>query len=56
MPLVFRTGAMIVRVLGVLFRLLFEALASLRGPRLAAVAGLAALAVLLVATFRRTRR
>jgi hypothetical protein len=44
------------RVLAVLFRLLFEALASLRGPRLAAVAGLTALVVLLFATFRRTRR
>ena len=55
-PLVFRTGAVIVRVLAALFRLLFEALASLRGPRLAAVAGLTALVVLLFATFRRTRR
>ena len=55
-PLIFRTGAIILRVLGALCRLLFEALASLRGPRLAAVAGLAALVVLLVATFRRTRR
>ena len=55
-PLVFRTGAVIVRVLAALFRLLFEALASLRGERLAAVAGLAALVVLLFATFRRARR
>jgi curved DNA-binding protein CbpA len=55
-PLVFRTGAVIVRVLAALFRLLFEALASLRGERLAAVAGLTAVVVLLFATFRRTRR
>jgi curved DNA-binding protein CbpA len=55
-PLVFRTGAIIIRVLAALFRLLFEALASLRGERLAAVAGLTALVVLLFATFRRARR
>lgn len=54
-PLVFRTGAIILRGLGALIRLLFEALASLRGPRLAAGAGLIALVVLLVAAFRRKR-
>jgi curved DNA-binding protein CbpA len=41
---------------GALIRLLFEALGSLRGPRLAAGAGLVALVVLLVATFKRRRR
>jgi curved DNA-binding protein CbpA len=56
LPLVFRTGAIILRGLGALIRLLFEALGSLRGPRLAAGAGLIALVVLLVATFRRKRR
>ena len=56
LPLVFRTGAIILRGLGALIRLLFEALGSLRGPRLAAGAGLVALVVLLVATFRRRRR
>ncbi len=56
LPLVFRTGAIILRGLGALIRLLFEALGSLRGPRLAAGAGLIALVVLLVATFRRRRR
>ena len=55
-PLVFRTGAVLIRVLAALFRLLFEALATLRGPRLAAVAAVIALAVLLFAAFRRTRR
>jgi curved DNA-binding protein CbpA len=55
-PLVFRTGAVIVRVLAALCRLLFEALASLRGPRLAVVAAVTALAVLVFATFRRRRR
>ena len=55
-PLVFRTGAVIVRVLAALFRLLFEAVASLRGQRLAAVGGLTAVVVLVFATFRRTRR
>ena len=55
-PLVFRTGAVIIRVLAALCRLLFEALGSLRGPRLAGAFGLAALVILLVATFRRRRR
>jgi DnaJ-domain-containing protein 1 len=55
-PLVFRTGAVILRALFLLFRLVFEALGSLRGPRLAALAGLGALVVLLLATFRRKRR
>ena len=56
LPLVFRTGAVILRALGVLFRLVFEGLATLRGPRLAAGAALFALAVLLVTLFRRRRR
>ena len=55
LPLVFRTGAVILRGLAALVRLLIEALASLRGPRLAAGAGLIALVILLLATFRRTR-
>jgi curved DNA-binding protein CbpA len=55
LPLVFRTGAIVLRGLAALIRLLFEALASLRGPRLAAVAALLALGVLLLATFRRNR-
>ena len=56
LPLVFRTGAVILRALGVLFRLVFEALATLRGPRLAAAAALFALVVLLVTLFRRRGR
>ncbi|MFL5303942.1 MAG: J domain-containing protein [Polyangia bacterium] len=56
LPVIFRSGAVIVRALAALFRLLFEALATLRGPRLAAVAGLAALVVLVWALRRRTRR
>jgi len=56
LPLVFRTGAIILRALGALCRLVFEALGSLRGPRLAAGAALIALVVLLVAAFRRSRR
>jgi curved DNA-binding protein CbpA len=55
-PLVFRTGAVILRALGALFRLLLESLGALRGSRLAAVAGLVALVVLLLAAFRRKRR
>jgi DnaJ-domain-containing protein 1 len=56
LPLVFRTGAILLRVLGALLRLLFEALGSLRGPRLAAGAALVALVVLLATVFRRRRR
>jgi len=56
LPLVFRTGAVILRALGALFRLVFEGLATLRGPRLAAGAALFALAVLLMTVFRRRRR
>ncbi|HEX3903933.1 MAG TPA: J domain-containing protein [Polyangia bacterium] len=56
LPIVFRAGALILRALAALFRLLFEAAETLRGPRLAAVVGLAALVVLLWAIFRRTRR
>jgi curved DNA-binding protein CbpA len=56
LPLVFRTGAVIVRALAALIRLLFEALFSMRGPRLAASLGLIALVALLIATFRRIRR
>ncbi len=55
-PLIFRTGAVLVRAIAVLFRLVFEAAGSLRGPRLAAAVGLGALVVLVSATFRRTRR
>jgi DnaJ-domain-containing protein 1 len=56
LPLIFRTGAVILRALGALFRLVFEGLATLRGPRLAAGAALFALVVLLVSLFRRRRR
>jgi curved DNA-binding protein CbpA len=56
LPLIFRTGALILRALALLFRSLFEAAESLRGPRLAAVVGLGAVAVLLWVTLRRPRR
>nr|UXE44251.1 chaperone protein DnaJ [uncultured bacterium] len=56
LPLVFRTGAVLLRAMAMLFRLLFETAGSLRGPRLAAAAAVTALAVLVVATFRRRRR
>ena len=55
LPLVLRTGAVIVRALAMLLRTAFEALGSLRGPRLAAVAALLALVVLLLALRRRRR-
>ena len=56
LPLLFRAGFGILRLFARLLGALFEALASLRGPRLAAVAGLTALIILLFATFRRARR
>ena len=56
LPLVFRTGAVILRALAALGRLLFETLETLRGPRLAAAVGLIALLALLWAARRRTRR
>lgn len=55
-PLVFRTGAILIRVIAALLRLLVEATVSLRGPRLAAGAGLIALVVLVFALRRRPRR
>jgi hypothetical protein len=55
-PLVFRTGAILIRVIGALLRLLVEGTAALRGPRLAAGAGLIALVVLVFALRRRPRR
>ena len=55
-PLVFRTGAVIVRALAALCRLVFEALDTLRGPRLAAAVGLVAVMALLWAARRRPRR
>jgi len=55
LPLVFRGGAVLLRALAVVFRLLFETAGSLRGPRLAAAVGVGALVVLIVATFRRRR-
>ncbi len=56
LPLFFRLAAIVPRLLGGLFRLLFEATASMRGARLGGLAGLVALCVLLVALFRRPRR
>jgi preprotein translocase subunit Sec63 len=53
-PLVMRTGAVIVRVLVMLVRALGAALWTIRGPRLAAVAGLVGLVVLVLA-IRRSR-
>jgi DnaJ-domain-containing protein 1 len=55
-PLVFRTGAILIRVIGALLQLLVEATASLRGPRLAAGAGLIAVVVLAFALRRRPPR
>jgi curved DNA-binding protein CbpA len=54
-PLIFRLGAVIVRAFAALCRLLFEALETLRGPRLAA-AGLGAVILLFWAILRRPRR
>jgi curved DNA-binding protein CbpA len=55
-PLIFRLGAVVVRALVALCRSLFEVLETLRGPRLAAAAGLGAVVLLLWAIFRRPRR
>ena len=55
-PVIFRRGAVVVRALAALCRLLFEALETLRGPRLAAAAGLGAVVLLLWAILRRPRR
>ena len=54
-PLVLRTGAVIVRALTLLVRAMFEALGAIRGPRLAAIAGIVGVAVLVIAIRRRRR-
>jgi hypothetical protein len=56
LPLIFRTGAILIRAAGALLRLLIEATAPLRGTRLAAAAGLVALVDLVVALRRRSPR
>jgi curved DNA-binding protein CbpA len=53
-PLLFRGGAALMRVFAALLRLVIRAVL-LRGPRLAAAAGFAAIAVLLFAFARRPR-
>jgi curved DNA-binding protein CbpA len=54
-PLVLRTGAVIVRALTLALRAMFEALGAIRGPRLAAIAGIVGVAVLVIAIRRRRR-